>query len=183
VDLRKVIEPTTHNAPEITLKLGDITQQAVDAIVNAGNSELILGAGVAGAIRERGGPSIQAELDDLRKNRFPEGLPTADAVATSAGKLPARWVIHTAGPVYTGDPSESELLAQCHLSCLGIADDLGAKTIAFPAISTGIYGYPVDRAASIAIDAVQRASTEVEEVRFILFDPHTYRVFSEALGK
>ncbi|MEA2505631.1 MAG: O-acetyl-ADP-ribose deacetylase [Actinomycetota bacterium] len=173
----------TQRSPEIVLELGDITQQAVDAIVNAGNSELILGTGVAGAIRERGGPSIQAELDDLRKNRLPEGLPTGGAVATTAGKLPARWVIHTAGPIYTGASSESELLAACQVSCLGVADELGAKTIAFPAISTGVYGYPVHRAASIAIGAVRRTRTSVKEVRFVLFDSQSYRFFSEALGR
>jgi O-acetyl-ADP-ribose deacetylase (regulator of RNase III) len=173
----------TNHSPEIVLELGDITQQAVDAIVNAGNSELILGSGVAGAIRQRGGPSIQAELDDLRKNRFPEGLPTGAAVATTAGDLPARWIIHTAGPIYTGDPSESEQLAECHVSCLSVVDELGAKTIAFPAISTGVYGYPIDSAASIAIGAVRRADTSVKEVRFVLFDSDTYRVFSGVLAK
>ena len=109
-------------------------------------------------------------------------LPTGEAVATIAGDLDARWIIHTAGPVYSGTPRDADLLASCHRSVLGVADELGARTVAFPAISTGIFGYPVEQAAPIAIAAVRQTGTQVEEVRFVLFSERDLEVFREALG-
>ena len=135
---------------------GDITEQDVDAVVNAANSTLLGGGGVDGAIHRRGGPAILEECRRIRASEWPEGLPTGKAVATTAGALPARWVIHTVGPVYAKREDRSGLLASCHTESLRIADELGAATVAFPAISTGVYRYPVDEAASIAIEAVRR---------------------------
>ena len=165
----------------IDLVLGDITEQAVDAIVNAANSSLMGGGGVDGAIHRRGGPEILAECREIRSTRYQGGLPAGEAVATTAGRLPARCVIHTVGPVYSGSEDRSGLLAACHTSSLRVADELGAKTIAIPAISTGIYGYPVDRAAPVAIGAVSTADTKVELVRFVLFDEPTHAAFAKAL--
>jgi O-acetyl-ADP-ribose deacetylase (regulator of RNase III) len=166
----------------ITLATGDITIQAVDAIVNAANRSLLGGGGVDGAIHRRGGPDILEACRTLRRERYPEGLPIGEAVATTAGALPARWVIHTVGPVYAGMPDDADLLAACHVSVLRVADELGAATVAFPAISTGAFGYPVAEAASIAIAAVRRASTSVREVRFVLFDEGSLAAFRRALA-
>lgn len=161
---------------------GDITDQEVDAIVNAANSSLLGGGGVDGTIHRRGGPRILEECKRIRIERYPDGLPTGMAVATTAGNLNAKWVIHTVGPVYSelGDPSN--LLANCHTEALRVADELGARSVAFPAISTGAFGYPVDEAAPIAIEAVRAAQTKVELVRFVLFDAETYQAFERALG-
>ena len=166
----------------IELVKGDITDQEVDAIVNAANSSLLGGGGVEGAIHRRGGPDILAECKRVRAERWPEGLPTGRAVATAAGRLPAKWVIHTVGPVHSKSEDRSHLLASCHLEALKAADELGAKTVAFPAISTGIYGYPIELAAPVAINAVKAADTRVEEVRFVLFDDESYRAFERALA-
>ena len=160
---------------------GDITQQEVDAIVNAANSSLMGGGGVDGAIHRKGGPEILRECRQIRADRYPDGLPTGMAVATTAGNLPARWVIHTVGPVYAKSEDRSHLLASCHTESLKVADELGAKTVAFPAISTGVYGYPLDEAAPVAISAVRGAGTSVEEVRFVLFDDEAYSAFERAL--
>ena len=165
----------------ITLVQGDITEQDVGAIVNAANSSLLGGGGVDGAIHRRGGPAILDECRRLRAERYPDGLPTGQAVATTAGALPARWVIHTVGPVYSRSEDRSGLLASCHTESLRVADELGAGTVAFPAISTGVYRYPVEEAAEVAVGAVADAETEVEEVRFVLFDEPTYRSFERAL--
>ena len=166
----------------IELVRGDITDQRVDAIVNAANSSLLGGGGVDGAIHRRGGPDILAECKRVRAERWPEGLPTGRATATAAGRLPAKWVIHTVGPVHSKSEDRSHLLASCHLEALKAADELGAKTVAFPAISTGIYGYPIELAAPVAINAVKAADTRVEEVRFVLFDDESYRAFERALA-
>lgn len=166
----------------ITLVQGDITEQDVDAVVNAANSSLLGGGGVDGAIHRRGGPAILEECRRLRAERFPDGLPTGEAVATTGGDLPARWVIHTVGPVYAKSEDRSALLASCHTASLRVADELGARTVGFPAISTGVYGYPVEEAASVAVAAVRDAETDVEEVRFVLFDRRTYGSFERALG-
>jgi O-acetyl-ADP-ribose deacetylase (regulator of RNase III) len=168
--------------PRIVLVEGDITEQDVDAVVNAANSTLLGGGGVDGAIHRRGGPAILAECRQIRANEWPEGLPTGKAVATTAGALPARWVIHTVGPVYAKREDRSGLLASCHTESLRIADELGAATVAFPAISTGVYRYPVDEAASIAIEAVKGSDTSVREVRFVLFGHDAYVAFERALG-
>ncbi|MGW7460143.1 O-acetyl-ADP-ribose deacetylase [Streptomyces sp. NPDC054797] len=166
----------------ITLVLGDITAEAADAIVNAANSSLLGGGGVDGAIHRRGGPEILAACQDLRRSHYGKGLPTGRAVATTAGRLPARHVIHTVGPVWSREEDRSELLASCYRESLRGADELGARTVAFPAISTGIYGWPMDDGARIAVRTVRAARTEVEEVRFVLFDAAAHAAFEEAAG-
>jgi O-acetyl-ADP-ribose deacetylase (regulator of RNase III) len=173
--------PKTESVPRITLVRGDITEQAADAIVNAANSTLMGGGGVDGAIHRRGGPEILEECKRIRAERFPEGLPTGQAVATTGGRLPANWVIHTVGPVYSMREDRSGLLASCHRESLRVADELGAKTVAFPAISTGVYGYPVELAAPVAIEAIRNADAAVEEVRFVLFDEAMFDAFARAL--
>jgi O-acetyl-ADP-ribose deacetylase (regulator of RNase III) len=165
----------------IQLVRGDITEQVVDAVVNAANSALMGGGGVDGAIHRGGGPEILEECRRIRAERFPEGLPTGQAVATTGGRLPARWVIHTVGPVFSRSDDRSHLLASCHTESLRVAEELGARTIAFPAISTGVYGYPVELAAPVAIRAVREAGSTLEEVGFVLFDDGTYRAFEDAL--
>ena len=167
----------------IELVKGDITEQGVDAIVNAANSSLLGGGGVDGAIHRKGGPDILAECKRIRAEQWPEGLPTGQAVSTTAGRLPARWVIHTVGPVHSKSEDRSHLLASCHTEALKAADELGAKTVAFPAISTGVYGYPLELAAPVAIAAVNQSDTKVEEVRFVLFDDAAYRAFERALAE
>lgn len=167
--------------PEITLHLGDITRQPVDAVVNAANSSLMGGGGVDGAIHRAGGPAILDECKRIRDEEYPEGLPTGEAVATTAGELTTRWVIHTVGPVYAKSDDRSGLLASCHTESLRVADELGAKSVAFPAISTGVYGYPLEEAAGVALRAVRGADTQVEEVRFVLFDDEAYEAFESAL--
>jgi O-acetyl-ADP-ribose deacetylase (regulator of RNase III) len=167
--------------PSIELIAGDITAQDVDAIVNAANSSLMGGGGVDGAIHRRGGPEILAECRRIRAERYPDGLPTGEAVSTTAGLLHARWVIHTAGPVYARSKDRSELLASCHVNSLRVADELGALTVAFPAISTGAYGYPIEEAAPIAIRTATWTPTQVELVRFVLFDPAALDAFERAL--
>jgi O-acetyl-ADP-ribose deacetylase (regulator of RNase III) len=165
---------------EITLALGDITQQDVDAVVNAANSGLLGGGGVDGAIHRRGGPDILAECRQLREDRFPDGLPPGHAVATTAGRLPARWVIHTVGPVYSRKQDRSEILASCYRETLRVAEDLGAATVAFPAVSAGIYGWPADSAAQIAISAVREPGAAIAEARFVLFTEDMYAAFERA---
>jgi len=166
---------------EIVLLQGDITGQTVDAIVNAANSSLMGGGGVDGAIHARGGPAVIEECRRLRATTLPRGLPPGRAVATTAGKLDARWVIHTVGPVYSNNEDRSHILASCHTESLRVADELGARTVAFPAISTGVYGYPLDAAASVAVRAVREADTRVTEVRFVLFDAPAFDAFARAL--
>ena len=166
----------------ITLHEGDITRQAADAIVNAANSSLLGGGGVDGAIHRRGGPAILAECRSLRAGRFPYGLPTGQAVATTAGDLPARWVIHTVGPVYARGADRSALLASCYAEALRVADELGAQVVAFPAVSAGIYGWPADDAARIALGTVRAADTAVREARFVLFGREMHQVFAAALA-
>lgn len=165
--------------PTITLVHGDITTVAADAIVNAANSSLLGGGGVDGAIHRRGGPTILAECRELRASHYGRGLPTGQAVATTAGNLPATWVIHTVGPVYHGPDSDGDLLADCHRNSLAVADSLGATTVTFPAISTGIYRWPVPDAARIALDTVASTETAVQKVTFVLFDQSTLDVFTE----
>lgn len=167
---------------DISLVEGDITRQEVDAVVNAANASLLGGGGVDGAIHRAGGPAILEACRELRATDFPDGLPTGEAVATTAGDLPARWVIHTVGPVYGRDPDPAGLLARCHVSCLRVADELGARTVAFPAISTGAYGYPMRQAAEVAVAAVRAATTDVAEVRFVLFGADATDAFSRALA-
>ncbi|MFI2454154.1 O-acetyl-ADP-ribose deacetylase [Streptomyces sp. NPDC019539] len=165
--------------PTITLVRGDITEQDVDAVVNAANSSLLGGGGVDGAIHRRGGPEILEECRGLRASHYGKGLPTGRAVATTAGRLPARWVIHTVGPVHSRSEDRSEQLASCYRESLRVADELGARTVAFPAISTGVYGWPMDDGARIATETVRNTgTTSVEEVRFVLFDESAYDAFA-----
>ncbi|MCD0485564.1 O-acetyl-ADP-ribose deacetylase [Streptacidiphilus sp. ASG 303] len=163
----------------ITLVQGDITLQEVDALVNAANSSLLGGGGVDGAVHRRGGPEILAECRRLRASHYGGGLPVGRAVATTAGRLPARWVIHTVGPVHRADADGSALLASCYRESLRVADGLGARTVAFPAVSTGVYGWPMADAARIALTAVAGAGAAVAEARFVLFDRPAFEVFEQ----
>ncbi|MFD3312231.1 O-acetyl-ADP-ribose deacetylase [Streptomyces sp. NPDC058694] len=156
---------------------GDITRQSVDAIVNAANSSLLGGGGVDGAIHRRGGPEILAECRALRASHYGKGLRTGQAVATTAGRLDARWVIHTVGPVFSRSEDRSELLVSCYRESLRVADELGARTVAFPAVSAGVYGWPMDDAARIAVGTVRDTETAVTEARFVLFDERAYEAF------
>jgi O-acetyl-ADP-ribose deacetylase len=165
---------------EITLALGDITHQEVDAVVNAANSGLLGGGGVDGAIHRRGGPEILAECRQLREGRLRDGLPAGQAVATTAGRLPARWVIHTVGPVYSRKEDRSAILASCYRESLRVAEELGAATVAFPAVSAGIYGWPADSAARIAIGTVRESGADIAEARFVLFTEDVYAAFERA---
>ncbi|ALV32506.1 O-acetyl-ADP-ribose deacetylase [Streptomyces sp. CdTB01] len=167
----------------ITLVRGDITQESVDAVVNAANSSLLGGGGVDGAIHRRGGPEILAECRKLRASHYGKGLPTGRAVATTAGRLDARWVIHTVGPVWSATEDRSGLLASCYRESLRVADELGAATVAFPAISTGVYRWPMDDAARIAVETVRATATGVKEVRFVLFDDTAYETFARRLDR
>ncbi len=167
--------------PRIVLVEGDITEQTVDAIVNAANATLLGGGGVDGAIHRRGGPSILEACLRIRSTEWPDGLPTGRAVATTGGDLPARWVIHTVGPVYEREEDPVTLLSSCHTESVRIADELEAARIAFPAISTGVYGYPIDEAARVAVEAVRTADTSVREVRFVLFDAIALAAFERAM--
>lgn len=157
---------------------GDITTLPVDAIVNAANTALRQGGGVCGAIfRAAGAQDLAAACDEIG------GCATGDAVATSGFALPARWIIHTVGPVWHGgDRGEPELLVSCYRRSLEVADELGARSVAFPAISTGVYGYPPDRAADIAVTTVRSTPTDVEEVRLVAFDEATHRLYQQHLG-
>lgn len=159
--------------PRITAKVGDITREDVDAIVNAANSTLLGGGGVDGAIHRAGGPDILAECRAIRDKQYPQGLPTGEAVITTGGRLPARHVIHTVGPIYGHHGgSEARLLANCYENSIALAAKHGLETIAFPAISTGVYGYPKEEAKRVSLDAVERALKvypAVKEVRLVYF--------------
>jgi O-acetyl-ADP-ribose deacetylase (regulator of RNase III) len=168
-------------AVQLELVQGDITAVAVDAIVNAANSGLRGGGGVDGAIHRAGGPSIMEECSRLG------GCPTGDAKATGAGSLPARYVVHAVGPVWNGGGSgEPELLASAHRRSIEVADELGCASVAFPAISTGIYGYPADRAARVALPAAMAAAEASEHVRrvvFVLFSDADLEAFRDAASE
>jgi O-acetyl-ADP-ribose deacetylase len=166
---------------DIIAMLGDITEQDADAVVNAANSSLLGGGGVDGAIHRRGGPAILAACRDLRAGPYAGGLPAGQAVATTAGELPARWVIHTVGPVYSRREDRSAILASCFTQSLRVAAEIGARTVAFPAVSAGIYGWPADDAARIAVGAVRASDADVDEVRFVLFSPGIMAHFQAAL--
>jgi len=169
------------NKSRLALVQGDITEEETDAIVNAANSRLAGGAGVDGAIHRAGGPSIMAEC---RKIGY---CPTGQAVITTGGNLKAKHVIHTVGPVYRGAThGEARLLGSCFTESLKLAASRGLKSVAFPAISTGVYGYPLDEAAEVSLKAVidyLRSHTDIELVRLVLFDRRSLDVFTEALRK
>ncbi len=171
----------------ITLVLGDITEQETDAIVNAANPTLMGGGGVDGAIHKKGGPEILEECKIIRRTLYPGGLPTGKAVATTGGKLKAKKVIHTVGPVWGGgNNGEPELLADAYRNCLALARKMDLKTISFPSISTGTYGYPVEKASKIAIKTVAgflEKNTGIEEVRFVLHSQYDLQIYADALNK
>jgi O-acetyl-ADP-ribose deacetylase len=159
----------------IEFVVGDLTEQSVDAIVNAANTSLLGGGGVDGAIHRAGGPEVLAEC------RLLGGCDTGDAKATTAGRLPARWVIHAVGPVWRGgDAGEAELLAAAHRRSLEVARDLGARTVAFPAISCGIYGYPPELAAPVAVGAARIFEDELDTIRFVFLQDELRAVFERA---
>jgi O-acetyl-ADP-ribose deacetylase (regulator of RNase III) len=157
----------------IVIKVGDITREKVDAIVNAANSSLLGGGGVDGAIHRAGGPALTDACRQLRKTRYPDGLPTGHAIVTPGGNLPAKHVIHVVGPIYgRHNGEEATLLAACYSNAIALGADLGARTIAFPAISTGVYAYPKEVAAKVSRRAIVEAlqvHTQVEEVRLVFF--------------
>ncbi len=156
--------------------------QAVDAIVNAANSTLLGGGGVDGAIHRAGGREILDATKKLRAEWLPGGLPPGQAVATTAGRMPDRWVIHTVGPVYSANEDRSALLASCYRESLRLADRLGARTIAFPAISAGIYGWPMDDAARLAVETVSETTTSLQQVTFVLFSEFALEQFERELA-
>jgi O-acetyl-ADP-ribose deacetylase len=155
----------------LSLVEGDITRVRVDAIVNAANSSLFGGGGVDGAIHKRGGKAILAACRELRDTRYPDGLPAGEAVATTAGKLKARWVIHTVGPIFRR--GEVETLRSCYRNSLAVAAELGASTVAFPLISAGMYGWPVDDAIRQAIDTITAAPND-GDATLVLLSPETF---------
>jgi len=167
----------------VELVQGDITEQQVDAVVNAANSSLLGGGGVDGAIHRRGGPAILAACRQLRATELPDGLPTGAAVATTAGNLPARHVIHVVGPVWSRREDRTALLRSCYVEALRVADELGARTLAFPAVSAGVYGWPMDDAARVALPTVRSTETAVELARFVLFSSSAYAAFQRALAE
>ncbi|MBC7290344.1 MAG: O-acetyl-ADP-ribose deacetylase [Actinotalea sp.] len=163
---------------------GDITRQRVDAVVNAANSSLLGGGGVDGAIHAAAGPALLAQCRALRRAALPQGLPVGEAVATGAGELPATWVIHTVGPNRHAGQSDPALLASCFRRSLDVAADVGARSVAFPAVSAGVYGWEVTEVARIAVAEVRRhaaVGAEVELVRFVLFSHAALRAFESAL--
>ena len=155
---------------KLTVVQGDITRQEVDAVVNAANRGMRGGGGVDGAIHRVGGPAV---LEDCMA-RFPHGLNTGGAGWTTAGDLPARWVIHVVGPNYTVGETDRSLLVSCYANALRVADELGARTVAFPLVSAGIYGWPKDDAVRAAVDTLRSTPTSVEEARMVAFDASTY---------
>jgi O-acetyl-ADP-ribose deacetylase (regulator of RNase III) len=167
----------------VQLVIGDITRQDVTAIVNAANSTLLGGGGVDGAIHDAGGPEILKECQQIRKTLYPKGLPTGQAVITTGGNLPAKYVIHTVGPIYGRDPEqEADLLARCYQNSLLLARQHGVTSIAFPSISTGAFGYPKTEAAQIASTAIKEflsADSHIEQVRLVFFQPRDARLFRE----
>lgn len=155
---------------KIELVEGDVTEQRADVIVNAANSSLLGGGGVDGAIHRKGGPEILAETRMLRASKYGRGLPVGQAVATTAGRLPARWVVHTVGPVHSATEDRSELLRACYANALRVADELGAQSVAFPLISAGIYRWPVDDAVRQALTVLRAASpAHVRTATLVLF--------------
>ena len=164
--------------------LGDITTQTTEAIVNAANSGLLGGGGVDGAIHRAGGPQILQECKEIRARQG--GCPTGQAVITGGGRLKARYVIHTVGPVWSGgNKKEDELLRKAYWSSLSLARERGLRTVSFPSISTGVYRFPKERAAQIAVKAVLDFTREheFEEIRFVLFDNYTFKAFNDAMGE
>lgn len=179
-----MVEEQSYTLPggRVRLLTGDITRQKVDAIVNAANSTLMGGAGVDGAIHRAGGASIREECLEIRRTRYPEGLPTGEAVITTGGDLPARHVIHTVGPIYGHHSgSEAKLLAHCYRNSLALAARHALASIAFPAISTGAFGYPREEAARVASEAIEQFladdTSSMREIRLVFFMPDDFEAF------
>jgi len=164
---------------ELTLERGDITTQQVDAIVNAANSAMRGGGGVDGAIHRAGGPAVLADCIA----RFPNGLPTGQAGWTTAGDLPARWVIHVVGPNYARGQTDRSLLTSCYSNALAVADQLGAETVAFPLVSAGIYGWPLDDAAAAAVETLRGTPSKVRQARLVAFGDAAYDALRESLQR
>ncbi len=162
---------------------GDITRQDVDAVVNAANSSLMGGGGVDGAIHRAAGPRLLEECMELRRTELPDGLPVGQAVPTAGYDLPARWVIHTVGPNRHRGETDPALLASCFTSSLDVADAVGARSVAFPAVSAGVYGWDPAEVARVAVAAVRAWSGGVELVRFVLFGDDVHRAFTAALAE
>lgn len=156
---------------------GDITDQDVDAVVNAANQRMRGGGGVDGAIHRAGGPAV---LEDCRR-RFPDGLATGGAGWTTAGALKARWVIHVVGPNFSAGERDRSLLTSCYSSALAVADELGARTVAFPLVSAGVYGWPKDDAVAAAVETLNNTATQVEESRLVAFDATSYDLITARL--
>lgn len=163
----------------VTAVQGDITSQRVDAVVNAANNAMRGGAGVDGAIHRAGGPAILRDC----VARFPRGLATGDAGWTTAGDLPARWVIHTVGPNYAAGERDRSLLVSCYRRALEVADELEVRTVAFPLVSAGVYGWPKEDAVAAAVETITAADTRVDEVRIVAFDEVSYRRVCDALAR
>jgi O-acetyl-ADP-ribose deacetylase (regulator of RNase III) len=162
----------------ITVVQGDITQQEVDAVVNAANRRMRGGGGVDGAVHRAGGPAV---LEDC-KRRFPRGLATGQAGWTTAGNMPARWVIHVVGPNHNAGETDRSLLTSCYANALQVADELGALTVAFPLVSAGIYGWPREDAAAAAVETLSRTRTQVEEARMVAFGGSAYELIERAVS-
>jgi O-acetyl-ADP-ribose deacetylase (regulator of RNase III) len=175
------------NRTQISLIQGDITNMEIDAIVNAANSSLMGGGGVDGAIHRRGGPTILEECINIRKTEWPEGLPTGHAVITSGGNLRAKFVIHTVGPIWRGGKDgEAELLANAYRNSLRLAHEKELRTIAFPSISTGAYGYPIYEASRIALQTVKdfvAEENDIDKIVFVLFSEHDLKVYKDTMKK
>lgn len=171
--------------PKLSVLVGDITQQKVDAVVNAANRELTGGSGVNGAIQKAGGPEIYRFCEELRASKYPAGLPVGQSAITPGGKLTAKWIIHTVGPKYgQHDGKEAELLASCYRTALELAESHKLESIAFPAISTGVYGYPADEAAKVASHAIQGMLPKlksVKEIRMVFFDEKGKKAWKEGV--
>lgn len=172
-----------HGNTPITILVGDITDQDTDAIVNAANSSLAGGGGVDGAIHRKAGVRLEQECMDIIDSQYPSGLPPGEAVITSGGRLKAHYVIHTVGPIWRGTSADEATLRACYLNSLSLADQMRIRSISFPSISTGAFGYPVERAAAVAVRAVKdflNRRAPFEELRFVLYDMATFEVYSRA---
>ena len=177
--MRAVAIRETMDGVKLTCVLGDITVQEVDAVVNAANQAMRGGGGVDGAIHRAGGPAILADC----VRRFPNGLPTGQAGWTTGGDLPAKYVIHVVGPNYRRGQKDRTLLTSCYANALKVADELGVRTIAFPLVSAGVYGWPLDDAVDAAVSTLQTTPTGVEEARLVAFSQRDYDAVAARLGQ
>jgi O-acetyl-ADP-ribose deacetylase (regulator of RNase III) len=166
---------------KIAVRKGDITEFHADVIVNAANSTLFGGGGVDGAIHRVGGPIILAETQRIRESTLTDGLPAGEAVSTNAGNLPAKWIVHTVGPVWDADEDRTQLLESSYRKSMDLANKLGAHTIAFPAISAGAYGWPMKDAARIAVETVRSTDTKLTLATFVLFSDAAFAAFAAQL--